>query len=211
MAKAQKIKASTQKFTEIEDIVENIVILSGQRACLVLEIQATNFSLLSAGEQQTKIYAYAQLLNSLSFPIQVLIRNKKIDISSYLKLLDLEVQKMSNEKLAVFIKQYRDFVLEMIKVNVVLDKKFYLIISFSALEKGVKGILKKEDFKEQAKAALKTKADSLLNQLSRLSLGARILEKEELIRLFYEIYNEDSEIANQTQESIQTPIIKTNL
>lgn len=204
MAKNQ-IRASTQKFTEIEDIIENVVVLSGQRACLVMEIQATNFSLLSAEEQQTKIYAYAQLLNSLSFPIQVLIRNKKIDISSYLKLLDLEIGK--GQKLADFIRQYRDFVAEMVKVNVVLDKKFYLIISFSALEGGVKGVLKKEDFQEQAKAALKTKTDSLLNQLSRLSLGAKVLAKEELIRLFYEIYNEDSTATNQAEESVQTPII----
>lgn len=211
MVKTQKIKASTQKFTEIEDIVENVVVLTGQRACSVIEIQATNFSLLSLEEQQTKIYSYATLLNSLSFPIQILIRNKRIDISSYLKLLDLEVQKMSNEKLAGFIRQYRDFVLEMIKVNVVLDKKFYIVLSFSALEGGVKGVLKKEDFKEQAKSALKTKADLLLTQLLRLSLQAKILKKEELIRLFYEIYNEDSGLANRVEESVQTPIIKASL
>ena len=44
---AQKIKSSTQKFTEIEEVKEDIILISGGHACLIVEIQATNFSLLS--------------------------------------------------------------------------------------------------------------------------------------------------------------------
>ncbi|RJQ38432.1 hypothetical protein C4559_01435 [Candidatus Microgenomates bacterium] len=208
-------KASTQKFTEIHDIVDDIVVLDGQSACSIIEVQATNFALLSLEEQQTKIYAYASLLNSLSFPIQVLIRNKKVNISAYLKQIDLEMQKTlsapnnnQSEKLIDYIRKYRDFVAEMVKINSVLDKKFYLIISFSALEKGIKSVLGKEGFVNQAKAGLHTKADSLLTQLSRLSLPSRILEKEALIKLFYEIYNEEASDENQISENLKTPIVR---
>src|SRR5665647_506424 len=101
MAKsARKINATTQKFTEIQDVVDDIVILTGGNACLVIEVTATNFALLSAGEQDSKIYSYAALLNSLSFPIQILIRSKKLDITSYLKLLDVEAKKTQNLMLA---------------------------------------------------------------------------------------------------------------
>lgn len=85
---AQKTKATTQKFIEIQDIIDNIVLLSKGYACLVIEVQATNFSLLSQEEQDVKVLSYSSLLNSLSFPIQVFIRSKKIDISSYLRQLD---------------------------------------------------------------------------------------------------------------------------
>lgn len=214
----QKIHASTQKFTEIQDINDNIVIFNDAKACLIIEVQATNFALLSSSEQQAKIYSYASLLNSLSFPIQILIRSKKVDITSYLKLLDLEIQKASSiqnkdskksERLAVFIKQYKDFISQMVKVNSVLDKKFYIIIPFSFLEKGMKGILKKEDFINEAKGALHSKAESLFSQLKRLSLNAKVLEKEELIRLFYEIYNQEGAYGTQVEENINTPIIKS--
>lgn len=213
---AQKIHASTQRFTEIQDIADNIVVFEGASACLVVEIQAINFALLSVKEQEIKLFAYASLLNSLSFPIQILIRNKKVNISSYLKLLDLEIQKLSSsqmdnkpsEKLITFIKKYRDFVSEMVKVNSVLDKKFYIVIPFSHLERGVKGVLKKEDFLNQAKAALHTKAESLLTQLGRLNLRAKTLEKEELIRLFYETYNQEA-VEGPIEENIKAPIIKT--
>ena len=106
---------STQKFTEIEDIRENVVILSGGNACLVIEVQASNFALLSKQEQDAKIVAYAALLNSLSFPIQIVVVNEKIDISSYIKLLDQESQKQtSNKTLSGEIKQYRDFVKDLV-------------------------------------------------------------------------------------------------
>ena len=71
------VKASTQSFTEIEDIREDIVLLKDFSAVVVIEVGAVNFWLLSAEEQSAMIYAYSNLLNSLSFPVQVLILSKK--------------------------------------------------------------------------------------------------------------------------------------
>lgn len=85
---AQKTAPSTQAFIGIEDVIDNIVVLPGRQACQVIEVVATNFSLQSGDEQQVKILSYASLLNSLSFPIQITILSRKLDISSYLALLD---------------------------------------------------------------------------------------------------------------------------
>ena len=213
---AQKIKATTQRFTEIEDIVDNVVLLSYGNACLIIEVTATNFPLLSKEEGSAKIYAYAALLNSLSFPIQILIRSKKIDISSYLKLLDMKATKTQNQILANKIKLYRDFVESLIKMNSVLDKKFYIIIPYSYLEEGAikangsirKGPAQKQTHFESAKAALRLKADSLHAQLTRLNLHAKTLNKEELIKLFYSIYNGNSTEISEQIENIRAPVIK---
>ena len=218
MAKsARKINATTQKFTEIQDIVDDVVILSGGNACIVIEVTATNFALLSAEEQDSKIYSYAALLNSLSFPIQILIRSKKLDISSYLKLLDNEAKKTQNQMLAEQIRLYRDFVQELVKVNTVLDKKFYIAIPFSFLEKGVgaaaTNVNKKgydaSSLPQTARSALHSKAESLHSQLSRLNLRARTLEKEELVKLFYEIYNDTVIETGQAGDNINTPVVKS--
>src|SRR5579872_2884195 len=131
----KKIQSSTQKFTEIKSIIDDIVIFQNGNACLIIEIRAVNFALMSKEEQDAKTYSYAALLNSISFPIQIYIRSKKIDISSYLKLLDGEISKTQNKLLADNMVLYRKFVEELVKVNTVLDKQFYLIISYSPLEK----------------------------------------------------------------------------
>ena len=217
MAKsARKINATTQKFTEIQDIVDDVVILSGGSACLIIEVTATNFALLSAEEQDSKIYSYAALLNSLSFPIQILIRSKKLDISSYIKLLEAEAKKTQNQMLAEQIRLYKDFVSELVKVNTVLDKKFYIAVPFSYLEKGIgaaAGTVSKKSFDvssfaQSAKSALHSKAESIHSQLGRLNLRARTLGKEELVKLFYEIYNDTLIETGQATDNIKTPIIK---
>ncbi len=202
----QRKKATTQKFTEIENIQEDIVILSGKNACLIIEVNATNFALLSKEEQDAKIFSYASLLNSLSFPVQIFIRSKKLDISSYLKLLETQGAQTQNHLLSMQIKLYRDFVKELVKVNTVLDKKFYIVIPYSYLEKGV--MASSDSFLNQAKASLGSKAESVLSQIARLNLRAKTLGKEELVKLFYEIYNGGTVETNQITDEIKTPIVR---
>lgn len=203
---AQKNKATTQRFIEITDIVDNIVLLESGDACSIIEIQATNFALLSAEEQNAKLYAYSSLLNSLSFPIQIFIRSKKIDISSYLKLLDLELGKSQNEQLSNQIKLYKSFIQELVKTNVVLDKKFYIIVSYTGLEGGIN--LNKENFYLSVKAKLNTKKDSLHAMLRRMGLAAKTLEKEDLVKLFHEVYNGDFDRIEKISQDIRYPMIK---
>lgn len=213
MKAAQNIRASTQKFIEIQDIREDVALLGGNTACMVIEVQASNFTLLSKEEQEGKIYAYAALLNSLSFPIQVLIRNKRIDISSYLKLLDAQVGQTQNEKLALQIRLYRDFVQELVKINVVLDKNFYIVVSYSPLEKGVIGATNYSTGKNAeftgTQAALHTKADAVHAQLARLNLRAKTLQKEELIKLFYSMFNDDFIDTADIADSMKAPMVTT--
>ena len=67
----QKIQSTTQKFIEIQDITDSVVLLNSGNACSVIEVTAANFALLSKEEQDAKILSYGSLLNSLSFPIQI--------------------------------------------------------------------------------------------------------------------------------------------
>lgn len=211
MKAAQKIKASTQKFTEIKDISEDIVVMENGNACLVIKVEAVNFALLSLQEQNSKVYAYISLLNSLPFSIQILIKNEKIDLTYYLKYLEEEAQKtfQLNSKLFEYFKNYKGFIEKTITVNSVLDKNFYIVIPYSYLEGGVKGAknksFKKDEFTNQAKISLHTKANSLHSQLARLSLKAKTLQKEELVKLFYKTYNQE-EISQA--EDYRAPIVR---
>lgn len=197
-----KIHASTQKFTEIIEFVDEVVVLEGGNACMIIEITASNFALLSKREQETRIFSYAALLNSLSFPIQVLVRNKRMDISNYLKELDDIIKTTKNTQLQTYIKYYRSFVHEMVTVNTVLNKAFYIVVPFTSLEAGVSGVtqtvqkgpLQIATFAANAKKALQTKVDSLLGQLQKFAMSAHVLEREELIKLFYDLYNEGSDL-----------------
>lgn len=213
---AQKIQSSTQKFTEIVDFVDNIVVLEGGSACMIIEITASNFALLSKVEQDSRIFSYAGLLNSLSFPIQIIIRNKRMDITSYLKELDEIEKTIKVQQVKNYIRLYKAFVHDIVTVNVVLSKDFYIVISYSSLEGGVtgaiqstqKGASQAQIFAQNAKKSLETKASSVLGQLQKFATSAKILEKEDLIKLYYSLYNEgaDMQVA-PTENGINSSII----
>lgn len=214
---AQKIHATTQKFTEIVDFADDIVMLEGGNACMIIEITASNFALLSKREQDSRIFSYAGLLNSLSFPIQILIRNRRMDISSYIHELEEQITNTKNQQLAAYVEYYAAFVKEMVTVNVVLNKSFYIIVPFSSLEMGVTGATQgqqkkqsqKDEFIESARKILSNKANALLGQLQKFATSAKVLEKEDLIKLYYEIYNEDTEVnIDQMQAGADAPFIK---
>jgi hypothetical protein len=213
MAKTAQHNTSTQRFTEIHDIKENIVLLEGGGASIVMEITATNFALLSREEQDGKMFAYASLLNSLSFPVQILVRSKRIQILPYLKLLDSEQRKATNPKLSLFIKQYRDFIENLVTVSTVLDKQFYCVISYSSVEGGIKrtqkGVSADELFFQGAKTSLRTKADSVMALFERVGLRTHILGEDELTKLFYDIYNQgDQEFQGNIKDTIEPVIVE---
>jgi hypothetical protein len=199
-------KATTQKFTEILDIVDNVVLLTSGNACSVIEVQATNFALLSQEEQNVRVLSYSSLLNSLSFSIQIFIRSKKIDISSYLRLLNDEVEKSQNQLLQQQIKLYKDFIQELVKVNIVLDKEFYIVVPYSGLESGIN--MNHENFYLSAKSKLSTKIESLHAMLRRMNLSAKTMGKEELVKLFHEIFNGDFEQIGKIAQDTQYPFVK---
>ena len=197
-------KPSTQDHLDIEDIRDNLVLLKDGSCCLILNTTAVNFSLLSEGEQDAIIYAYAGLLNSLTYPIQIIVRSQKKDINSYLHLLESQKQKMTNPLLKGQLEKYQQFIQKTVSENQVLDKKFYLSIPFSSLELGVKSTLsstfkksqslpfKKDYIIQRATTKLIPKRDHLIGQLTRLGLKSRQLKTPELIKLLYQYYNPEA-------------------
>ena len=198
------IRSSTQDHLDIEDIRDNLVLLKDGSCCLILETTAVNFSLLSESEQDAIIYAYAGLLNSLTFPIQIVVTSQKKNIANYLALLAAQKQKISNPLLKQQVEKYYQFVKKTVAENEVLDKKFYLVIPFSSLELGISTALTssikrkpglpfdKQSILTKAKNSLVPKRDHLLKQLTRIGLKAKQLTTPDLIKLFYNYYNPDS-------------------
>jgi conjugal transfer ATP-binding protein TraC len=197
------LKSTTQDHLDVEDIIRDMVILKDGSACIVLEVSALNFGLLSEKEQDATIFAYAQLLNSLTFSIQILVSSKQKDVSDYLKLLDDQTAKTTNQLIKDQLDKYRDFVRAVVRQGNVLDKKFYIAIPFSSLELGMASSLSslrnkrktlpipKKDLVVKAEMNLAPKRDHLSRLLSRIGIKSRQLTTGELTQLYFDFYNRD--------------------
>lgn len=206
MAKTGNINTNTtQDFLDVHDITNNFVILKNGSVSIVLTVSSMNFGLLAEAEQDAVIYSYAALLNSLNYPIQIVIQSKTKDATTYLNTLKAQEEKASINRREM-IARYRQFVSELIKERNVLDKNFYVVVSATAVELGLMSVqsvipgntkldinsVEKSLILEKASTVLEPKRDHLLAQFNRIGLYARQLDTQEIIQIFYNSYNPES-------------------
>jgi len=216
----------TQEHLDIEDIRDDVVILKSGTAAAVLQTTAINFDLLSEQEQDSTIFAFAGLLNSLTYPIQILIRSKRVDISNYLFRIAEARNRSHNQSLVTQIENYGNFIRELVSKNQVLDKRFYVVVPYFNVEltqlmSGFGSLLHRQQAKEhkwatleKAKVNLQPKIDHLIKQFSRLGIRAERLTTEGLVELYYDLYN--PEIAREQKAALgtkeyTTPIVEPKI
>lgn len=190
--------ATTQEDIPIQEIRDDVLSMKNGDMVVVLETSAVNFGLLSANEQYAIIAAFAGMLNSLSFMIQIVIRSKRLDITDYLKLLDEAYKKQSNPLLGQMMLRYRVFIERTVRENEVLDKQFFIVIPISYLE--VSFTRNTDANYKKGLTLLMPRRDHIIRQLARIGLKANQLDHKKLVELFHDIYNFDPKKPISMQE-----------
>jgi len=219
-------QSTAQEFLDIYDITNNFTILKNGTVSIVLVVGAMNFGLLAEAEQDAVIYTYAALLNSLNYPIQIIIQSQTKDVTDYLNLLKQSEEEASSDNKRERISRYRQFVSELIKERNVLDKKFYVVVPANLSELGLLSAesvipgktnfdissIEKSVILEKAEAVLAPKRDHLISQFARIGLYSRQLTTQEIIRVFYTNYNPEASEGQELTDTNQytTPLVRAN-
>ena len=222
-----EISSSTQKFTDIFDITNNLLILNDGSVSEIIEVGTINFGLLSEEEQDAAIFAYAGILNSLNFPIQIVIKSKAKDVTNYLNSLVEAENATTNQSHRAQIARYREFIRTWVKTSNILDKSFFVVITASALDLGIgtaKNVFNSTaevnldryelaPIIERATGILNPMRDHLISQFGRIGLFANQVTTQEIIKLFYQSYNPgDAEgIGVMESQDFAAPIISANV
>lgn len=202
MKQIAPIQSTTQKHILIADIIDDLVLTKEGGAALILRTSALNFFLLSEKEQEAITYAYSAFLNSLSFPIQIVVHSQRKDVTKYLSYLKEEEDKQINPLLKNLLSSYQIFVSQIVKKRNVLEKEFFIVVPFSPFELGLSAsgafnqLLGKKRLVpydkayvlKKAKTAIYPKRDHLIRQSGRLGLKLEQLNTEDLAKLFWGIY-----------------------
>lgn len=202
--KSKDNKASTLGFVEVSEIRDSVLILREGQMRAVIAASSANFALKSAQEQEIIMGTFQGVLNSLEFPIQILIQSRKLDLSSYIDKLKQIEDTQTNDLLRVKMQEYIEYITEMLRQINIMNKDFYVIVGYepTTLKEGLFGRFfralnptkiikqKQEDFIRNRKL-LMSRADSLSSKLAGLDLQVDLLNTEQLIALMYNSYNPD--------------------
>ena len=125
---------STQNILEISSIQDNMVILKNATVRAVLMVSSINFALKNQDEQEGIISAFYSFLNSIDYPLQIVIQSRSLDIDNYLNKLDKLGKQQTNELLRMQTIEYTQFIRELLDLQSIMSKKFYIVIPYSKVE-----------------------------------------------------------------------------
>lgn len=204
--KAGKGTLSTQQYLEIAEVRDGVLIMKDGTIRAVVLVSSMNFSLKSDDEQQAIIQGYISFLNTLDFPLQIVIQSRKLDISGYLNDLAEREKRQTNDLLRMQMADYRQFVGELVDLGEIMTKKFYVVVPYNPAADVKQGYfkqlaavfspstaihLKQEQFLE-LKHNLDQRVSNTMGGLIGMGLSAVQLDTQSLIELFYIAYNPDT-------------------
>jgi len=224
MAEQQKQDlGNSVDLVDIKEIKEKTVIVKDGSLRQIIMVGGVNFSLKSDTEQNIITQGYQTFLNSIDFPLQIVIHSRKVNIGKYIESLTARRNVEPSPILQNQIDEYAKFVEGFVQQNAIMEKIFLVVVSFypSAGLPSVKSVSgafslfgkKKTDpaaiaaREEQEKgmfgeniAQLNQRVAQVTSGLMNIGLEATVLDDEQLVELFYNFYNPQSVEQTKTPE-----------
>jgi type IV secretory pathway VirB4 component len=196
--------APSQLVIDIEEVRDGVIVMKDHSLRALLMTSSLNFALKSQDEQTAISMQYQSFLNSLDFPVQFFITSRKLNIGPYLDTLKEAEKKQTSDLLKVQITEYMEFIKTFVQASNIMSKSFYIVVPFnspSAAE--ATGISKWLSFGrssktpkmldpvafEEYKTQLWQRVDQVIGGITRAGIRGAPLNTEELIELFYGLYN----------------------
>lgn len=217
----QQGPSSTQQFLSISGIEQDLVVLNNGGVRKVVRAYPINFDLKSEQEQNAIIYSYQTFLNSLGFPIEIVIRSKKLDLERYLIKLESQTKNITNNLLQIQAQDYIGFVRRLIQIANIMSKQFYIIVGydnpiksrgvFSSILPGKNQTHLGSEQIKTLKQEIENRAATVMAGLSSVGIRTEILTTQKLIELFYNIYNPEESMTERLApvEELEADIILT--
>ena len=232
--KKENPENSTQRYLPFSQIRENIMIMKDGSSRVIMKCTPINFLLKSTEEQDSIIISFQRFLNSLSFPIQIIVRSTKLDIDSYIANLKDKALNQKNPLLQNQTYEYIEYLKKLIEVAQIMKKEFYIVVpfdevagesvkdtSFFASFKQFLASINWEDnifkIREQIRKFSKSKkwlidrANQIKTSLENIGIKATTLNKKELIKYITDYYNPNMEDFSQIKQDSQDFNLTDNL
>jgi type IV secretory pathway VirB4 component len=189
---------ATQDFIPIREVRDGFLVLKDGSLRAVLMASSLNFALKSEDEQMAILMQFQHFLNSLDFTVQFMIHSRDLDIRPYIALLEEQYKKQLNELMKIQVREYIEFIKNFTENTKIMTKAFFIIIPYdqsivqtSGMFKGKKTSKEEDQIMqfEEARSQLEQRMAVVEQGLTRSGVRTVKLGSEELIEMFYRIFN----------------------
>ncbi len=193
---------ATQLVVPIADIHDDVVVLKDGQLCMLLLASSVNFALKSADEQQAILSQFQAFLNSLEFSIQIYAQSRRLDIRPYIEQLRERESIQDNDLMRTQLREYMEFITSFTSQVDIMSKNFFVVVPYTpalagtggfgkflgALSGGNKPGAARDRFYED-RTQLEQRVSLVEQGLNRIGVHTAPLGTQELIELYYHIFN----------------------
>lgn len=197
---------SSQKFVPIKTIHEGVIELDNGSFVEILITNSLNLALKSQDEQTAIISQFQNFFNSLDFSVQIFVKSRRANIDAYIASLEDRVRFIDEELLKLQTVEYINYIRDFVSEVNIMEKQFFVVVPYTPAITGEKSLSKgpldffsggsnaQSGIQNQAnllkvKQQLEQRVSVVSSGLSRCGLRLKKLETEEVMDLFYEIFN----------------------
>lgn len=186
--------SNTADFIPFVDIKNNILDLGNYNLRTILECSSINYDLLSDEEQNTEDILFTRCLNSISFPFEIYIQTREIDMGTKIKELEKQMEKTKKKfpQCSYYADNYLTYMKELTKLtgNSKIKKK-YFIISFNSSEVKEMSYLSPEEIVSFNESQIMNRTNIVASCLKSAGLSVKLLDKSEICEVMYSYYHRD--------------------
>lgn len=181
------LQGKTSDFIAVREIEGNTLCLHAGKKHerdhrAVIETTPVNFSLMSESEQETVLEGFRVFLARLSFPLMIHVRVEPYDLSTYLEHIETAKERAdASDVIREIADDHTAFVHRLAASRALLRRTFYLVVP--ADKQRAKGKTQLE-LADLAKSQLDVRCAGLLEDLERMGLAARRLDRIELVHYY---------------------------
>jgi hypothetical protein len=192
-----------QQFVPVKEVRDGIVVLKDGGMCSVILVSSINLSLKSSDEQRAILLQFQNFLNTLDFPIEIVVQSRRYDIRPYVMTLENRLREQTEQLLQVQTREYIDFIESFSEQVNIMRKSFFVAIPYTPPLTKQGGVVsrifsftKKDsspdntvaDFEED-RVQIEERIGVVEQGLSRLGLRVTQLGTQEVIELLYKTFN----------------------
>lgn len=193
----------TQEFVPVKEVRDGIIVMKDETLCAAVIVSSINLSLKSYDEQRAILMQFQNFLNTLDFPLQILIQSRRYDVRPYIVLLQNRLKDQKEQLLQVQTREYIQFIQAFTESQNIMRKSFYVVVPYTPPIVSQKGSIGKlfsflnkvnsqtmalKDFEEQ-RTQLEERLSVVEQGLSHLGLRSVQLGTQETIELLYKTFN----------------------
>lgn len=193
-------RAATQDFVDITNVKDTVITQRNGKMISILLASSINFALKSLEEQRAILMQFQSFINTLDFTLQIYVQSRRLNIKPYLaKLSELET-KQDNDLMRTQLREYIEFINAFTTDVSIMNKNFFVVVPYSpgaanlksgvgSLFSGSTGGSADESRYTQNKNQLDQRVSLVSEGLARVGVKTVALQQDELVELFYHLYN----------------------